>query len=318
MVLVVFIMSAVALSSVAFIENEDSQFRYNDTQARLQTIHQSVMVTRTFQNTPLLSGFTVDNGVLPENMKALITKPDSFVVYGSQSPIFDATPVDGVNDGVNETALTDDNESLLKGYRVGGYLSVPPSTTPTIYRDTWGRVDTDTDGAGADVDDDEDNFGWQVISDGSVYTTASLGLDGVVGGSSYDTDMSQTTQADDWSVQLPAGWSVSITNNGADITVDASSSRVFKVSLLVFLNNQWRQIMLDPAAPISILAGGATVEFNLSTQTQVPAGKHILVLVDEGGLGSSIPHGNATSDRKTKIINLFPRTLIDDISWVIE
>lgn len=179
MLLVVFILSAMALTATAFIENEDGQFRFEDTRSRLETLAR-VMVGqpwRTVNGQPEVSGFVADVGRLPECVEALLVRTAD--CDGDGNP--DAN--------VPAAWALDSTSGLWAGWN-GPYLSVlTDSQGNRVFRDGWGNPDT----AAPDP-----NFGWKTFAavdvDGApnaltdTLTVQSYGLGGADGGIDYETD----------------------------------------------------------------------------------------------------------------------------------
>lgn len=121
MLVVVFILSAIALMTLSFTNNADDQFRYEDTRTRLLKINRAIVGSQepVFESQSLLSGFVVDNGILPANLQGLVQKPAGFDDFGPKNPIFDPLPdVQGLNDGgVGIVTLNSTQEIIYKGHR---------------------------------------------------------------------------------------------------------------------------------------------------------------------------------------------------------
>ena len=79
LLVVVFILSTLALTGLALTETADSQLRFEDTQARLRALKRAVIgdTEPVFDGRRLLSGFVVDNGLLPDSLQTLSLLPDS-------------------------------------------------------------------------------------------------------------------------------------------------------------------------------------------------------------------------------------------------
>ena len=74
MLLVLFILSAIAFSTVSMTDRLDLQSRYDDTAVRLENIRSAVVgdPSRQTNNSPIVSGFVSDMGRLPNNLGELV------------------------------------------------------------------------------------------------------------------------------------------------------------------------------------------------------------------------------------------------------
>lgn len=315
MVVVLFILSAVALSTVAFTANSDDQFRYEETRTRLGEIRHAIVGERDalYAGSARLSGFVVENGLLPADLQGLREKPTGYDDFGGRTPLFDPDPdaVTGINDG-GEVALDAPNEMLLKGYRPA--LRLPPGGGG--YYDGFGNRGP------------APNDGWAIVADGVHFESTSLASDNAVGGVDYAQDISDDVVQDDWT-EILDGWTVTITNrSGVAITPVGS----LRVSLLVYVNDadavndfNWRRVTSDPIPiPAGGLAVGASVVAtfpNPTPDTRIPIGEHLLVGVDDpDGLPHTtddMPLLNADGTRVTGHAAFFPGTTRPMVELVI-
>lgn len=324
LLLVVFILSAIALSTVSFTNNADEQFRYEETQRRLLNIRRAVIGEEqaTFGGQRLLTGYVVDNGLLPADLKALVEQPPSLPDgFDVKIPQFDPEPdpATGLNNG-GEIALDALTEQLFKGYR-GSYLTVIPGSSKE-YRDGWGN----DPGAGLD-------FGWVVTPTPPDLTITSLGSDGQPGemlpGTDYDKDVSDTTQAVDWKHDVQ-GWQVRLKNaSGVDITA------ILRVSLLVYRNGQgWKRVTTNPLSCLdgdgdglvggSPCTGFADLSFPDLTLTiptdDISIGQHLLVVVQDPDGTPHTPDDlpfTSSGVRITQRVEFFGRTVLPTVEVVI-
>jgi prepilin-type N-terminal cleavage/methylation domain-containing protein len=318
MVVVIFILSAIALAAVAFTGNSDDQFRYEETRTRLNEIRRAIVGNgdAVYAGSARLSGFVVENGRLPTDVLALHTKPTDYDDFGTQFPLFDPVPdsVTDINDG-GEVTLNAANEMLLKGYQPN--LHLPAGGTG--YYDGWGNRAAPNDGWSVTPVPPVDNF-----------KTTSLGVDGAAGGSDYAQDMPDDVVQDDWT-QILDGWAVTLTNrSGTDITFTPPA--VLRVSLLVYMNDadavnafNWRRITSDPIPiPGGTLSDGAsvTVTFPDTTpDTRIPIGEHLLVAVrDPDGASHTADDTLFLSADGTNVTGhalFFPRTTRPVVELII-
>jgi prepilin-type N-terminal cleavage/methylation domain-containing protein len=326
MLLVVFILAAIALSTVSFTNNADDQFRYEETQRRLLAIRRAIAGDRdaTYQGQRSLSGYVTDNGLLPTALTSLLSLSGTQTPYGVKIPLFDPDPdpADGFNNG-GELTLPSSQAQLFKGHR-GGYLQlIPSSTTSPAYRDGWGN-------RGATPPDDLLNFGWlTAISTPTIgsITISSTGANGQVGGSGYDADSADTMTTNDWRQDV-SGWSVKVTTPVA-ITLTTN----LRVSLLVYENSptipggsRWKRLTstaipigtpMTPLTPVVVTFPDPALS---SIPTQVPIGQHLLVLTSDADTtphnSNEAPYPNA-ANAVVKRVSLFSFTTLPDVELVI-
>ncbi len=295
MLLVVFILSTLALTTLAFVDNQDDQFRFEDSRRRLEMIWRAIVgdTEPVYGGQVLVSGYVADNGDLPMDMTGLTgTAPAHFALSGLQSPRFDPTPEEltGLDSGAEVIPLDDAAEKLEKGWRPG-YLRLPPGDP--AFTDGWG-------------------FAW--LFDASVPDTrvlGSQGKDNAPGGDGYKADM--TSQV------LPAHWSVDIAGLSVYLRTTEDlylpSPAVIRVSMLVFINTgsgpRWLRLTTDGLncldgdgngsvdhdadkdTPELPCPNGQRLSFLAHTSrqsgTRIPVGRHLLVVVqdDDGDMYTS-------------------------------
>lgn len=188
LLVVVSLIGLLSLTAVALFDNAGDQDRFEVTRSRLASIRTAIIgdTSRTLNGEPILSGYVVDMGRLPSNLKELIELgsqtawSDSGFDVSSATQLESATPVSGVI-GV-----------LYGGWR-GPYLFGTPEASGTAFRDGWGTATSPTN-----VDD----YGWEVtLTDDDVppnivalgasavaIAVKSYGADRQVGGVDYDED----------------------------------------------------------------------------------------------------------------------------------
>jgi prepilin-type N-terminal cleavage/methylation domain-containing protein len=304
LLLVIVILSAVSFMMLSTVSNDVSQVRYEDTRNRLDHIRTAVLGPKTgstLWEKAMLSGYVVDNGVLPANIRELVENPDyagdnpatpDYDNFEARSPIFDPTPDgNGHNNGVDEIPLNDDQ--LMKGHR-GAYLI---GAINSKYRDGWGTRGS-ADGTGAmdcptapneiatdeGNNEDDDNHGWCVtlVDESSSnfpesFWVDSFGMDGqanALTGDAYEEDMpmSPAILSNDWKVELTG--SVTIRNlSGIDIDLSGSGDN-YRVVLLVYNNDtddvnpyNWLQLTSELSASNACLDGDGDDTCNGSSST---------------------------------------------------
>ncbi len=289
MVLVVFIMSGLSLMAVSFIDNEDSQYRYEETRDKLLQIRKAVLGNDQLLNNGqfLQSGYVVDNGLLPASVQDLIALPTDYDVFTLHAPIFDAEPDSG-------TGINDDAGVVLNN-------SADPGSTE--FYDGWGN-------------------GFLATPATNTIKFESRGLSNAIGGIDYKEDVSVTIE-ENWLVNIE-GWPLSVVNkSGADLTIAAGTGeQCARVSLLVFINDadqvnayNWKRLTSNCiAGNASLTADGscldgdgdglvatvacaqsATVTFAADTfqpPMLIPNGEHIAVLV----IDDDTPHNGSTAE----------------------
>ena len=290
MVLVLLIMGMVASLSVAFIDNEDNQLRYQESMSKLTVLHDSVIAERRYQDQVLLSGFVIDNGVLPPGIPNLInTPPAGWIPYSSIQPQYKIRSSDSY------TSLAE--ISLNKGYRIGSLRSGIDSLNN--FKDGWG-----------------DDF---VLSAASNDLT--LQYSGTGKGDQFNADVNKDVNEGDWSIALSEINSITIENQTGAAIADMNNSYLVAISIFKNLatatpNDQWHTFHANLDA-VSISDDDSHV-FSLSwlkedetdaNSERVPAGEHAIFIVEK------IPHGAV---KAKAILKFMPRFTQPTIKLVIE
>lgn len=276
LVLVMLIIGLVASTPLVFIDNQDNQFRYEETLKKLELIERAVYLPQTYRGEPVLSGFVVDNGVLPpasstassdaEELQPLIGKADNWYKDGTDEwAEYKAYDPYIVIDTLGTPFKIDDHPQL-KGYR-GNYLNDGLDSAQE-FKDGWGVEFT-------------------VSNSGANYTATYKG-DNAVHPFSYNTAASVAVGSDDWSVPL----------NQLDIHLTVSSGASRSVALLVFQNDHSASAASDSSLwttyhfSVSASSAGKSLPDNWSENgnslsaasaavINIPAGKHpVFVVVD--------------------------------------
>lgn len=275
LLVVVALMSVVGFMALSQVGDDLSQARYQDTENRLLALRRAVVGYEepVFNGQRLFSGYAADNGRLPldewglRSLIAIDTVDGQLDPYGPQNPIFDATPTDGFNDGIDETALVGPGLQLFKGWR-GPYLVARPGEKG-IYRDGWGNRDPDEN-------HDELDFGWfaDLATDAADANMSiiSWGRDGVPESAvpaetHYDEDIGIEISANDWMVPIGEGWRVKIHNGTAEPIILGAGS-CLRASLLVYSNQpqnidnkRWLRVTSTCVSPPSPLMGEESIDF---------------------------------------------------------
>jgi type II secretory pathway pseudopilin PulG len=323
MLLVVFILSTIALSTVSFVNNADEQFRYDDTRNRLEKIKTAVIgyPEQTLNRSPAVYGFVADIGRLPGNLQELV---EQGTLPGWQ---YDAA------------------SGLWAGWR-GPYLSVLPEHTSAVraFRDGWGNLGS------------APNYGWASFTatdiDGATNDLAdillvqSFGSDGTVGGAAYAADYPPTgserlIERFDHQLNL-RGWTVRVTFNNPPGGTDCGTgsfalpcnTATVRIRFYYPQNGafDW-PVSWPPANPddepylseslllaAGAVADGATLEqvFNFGTSNDkfVPCGIRSVGVIDDA-------NGSVFASGTQRIITLVPRRQLPemvsaDFIWDLE
>lgn len=142
LVLVLFIVALIATTPLLFIDNQDNQIRYDETLQKMQMIRDAIIQRQEYRNQPVLSGFVIDNGVLPNGIDALISNSENWQSVSQSKPYF---KIDDISP--SSTQLT--NIKILKGHK-GSYINKGIDSNNEL-RDGWGEpfnvaLSTDTNG----------------------------------------------------------------------------------------------------------------------------------------------------------------------------
>jgi type II secretory pathway pseudopilin PulG len=285
LLLVVFILSVAALSVVSLVDRTDEQIRFDDTRGRLRRIRQAIVGPEADAAGPrLLWGYVADLGVLPDDIESLVRIPAGADAFGSDEAVFDPDP--GASGDEIELDL------MAKGWR-GPYVTLPPSTDPASvrFRDGWGNLS---------ATDDDLHHGWSDLDPtANPFEIVSPGADGLAGGARYDADVAVEITGDDWRVDL-GGWAVDVRNgSGGEVEL--------RVSVLVYENGSWTR--RDSAQ--GAVADGETGSFAFDGGTQVPLGRHLVVVVEDSdttaGNGET-PYNHPGGPYVTRRVDFWPRT----------
>jgi len=292
LLVVVALLSAVALAGFSAVAEDQGQVRFNDTRNRLERLRLATLgpAGPAWDGGWRLSGYAADNGRLPDSVADVIGTPAGHASQAAVEPAFDPQPDAQCAQDGGESALSwSATHRLLKGHR-GDYLG--GATVNGEYRDGF---------ANRGATDDASNFGWVYATASDGFTLASLGADGVAGGTAaYDADQTLAIGAGDWRVDLN-GWQVTVVNrSGADRT---AADPALRASLLWFRNDasggKWYRVTtqaysgcLDgtgdglvggvPCADRVQLAFDADCDPDTATpDSEVPMGRHLVVLLSD-------------------------------------
>lgn len=282
LVLVMLIIGLVASTPLVFIDNQDNQFRYEETLKKLELIERAVYLPQTYRSEPVLSGFVIDNGILPpvpasSALQPLISKDGTWDIDGTDEwPEYrDYNPYIVIASGATPASIS--GYPQYKGYR-GNYLNEGLDSSREL-RDGWGVEYT-------------------VSNSGAIYTATYEGLN-AVHPTSYNTPASVAVKSEDWRVPL----------NEIDIhlTVPASGAS-HSVALIVFQNDHSASAATDSSLWTTYhftVASGAGHSFSENwhqngfemdaasvAATNIPAGQHPIFVVE-----TAVPDNPVDYDR---------------------
>lgn len=286
LMVVVFILSALALSAVSLVDTTDHQLRREDTQGRLFQLRRAIVGEA---GEPALSGYVADMGVLPTCVGDLVAAPSSAEAFGLKQAEF------------SSSITLPATHALPKGWR-GPYVVRPPGTDPSAarFRDGWGNVSRDA-GGDPDTATDASEHGWTFDVDAGALTITSRGADGTPGDSGeteYDADLSVEIASGEWRVDL-SGWSVDL-RNATGTTRSGLYVRLLVYGYEATSGHAWTA---HDTGTVD-LADAATGSVTFPEGTVVPIGRHLLVVVDS----DDEPFGHPAS-YVTRQVAFAPRSL---------
>ncbi|MEE2676695.1 MAG: type II secretion system protein [Planctomycetota bacterium] len=314
LLLVVFIMSVLAFSAVSLTDVMDSsqdQYRYE--RAKNQAVELKKAIIDRVETQQVVRGFVADVGALPANMTELAfgvvdkDPTDELILASSlQQPIYDFTPdAEGFNNGDGIPLTTSLN--LVKGFRgaalqtdegsprnfyIGSYLSdllpgknIYDGLTKPRFDDGWGNQNgsfstTLTVPASNALSLDDQTHGWVWNYDGNL-SISTFGKDGVSGGTEYSEDLILASiSPDDWSV-TPSDIQVELYNDLANLNL--GTPYAFVILAFNAKRDLW-QTVVSASFQIPQVGQIATTSFPSYLSTfRVPAGKHVLMLIENSG-----------------------------------
>lgn len=142
LVLVLLILGLIAATPLVFIENQDGQMRYQQTLDKLEQIDRALLSKIQHGQQPLLTGFIVENGVLPVvasgssvALMPLLNKDDDWNKSGSDDWQDYALVTPFYNGVASDAELP--VYAIQKGYRPGGYIR-KDRDSEGLLKDGWG------------------------------------------------------------------------------------------------------------------------------------------------------------------------------------
>lgn len=264
LVLVLFIVALIATTPLLFIDNQDNQIRYDETLQKMQMIRDAIIQRQEYRNQPILSGFVIDNGVLPNGIDALISNSENWQTVSQAKPYF---KID--NSSPSSSQLT--NIKILKGHK-GTYVNRGIDSSNEL-KDGWGEP-----------------FNVLLSTDASGFTKYEVGFTST---QPLIPSTSNAISAFDWQVPLSELDIVLINTSEAEISSPKPVVLlVFKNSDSSSLENNWLTYHFSP--PVIPSASEAFpnnnyyspednewfmngVQITDSSAILIPAGDHLLV-----------------------------------------
>ncbi|HCA51438.1 MAG TPA: hypothetical protein DEP12_13645 [Planctomycetaceae bacterium] len=347
LLLVVFIMSVLAFSAVSLTNTMDSsqdQYRYERAKNQAAVLKKAIIDRVETQQ--VVRGFVADVGALPANMTELAfgvvdkDPTDELILASSlQQPIYDFTPdTEGFNNG--DGILLTTSLNLVKGFRgatlqtdegsprnfyIGSYLSnllpgknIYDGPTKPRFDDGWGNQNgsfstTLTVPASNALSPDDQTHGWVWNYDGNL-SISTFGKDGVSGGTEYSEDLLLASIIpDDWSV-TPSDIQVELYNDLANLN---SVTQYAFVILAFNAKRELWQTIVSASFQLPQVGQIATTSFPSYLPTfRVPAGQHVLMLIENSGNHSTsissvtekIPGTDSNPEVQTLVLSPEPAT----------
>ncbi|WP_067861920.1 type II secretion system protein [Neptuniibacter marinus] len=282
LVLVMLIIGLIASTPLAFIDNQDNQLRYDESLAKMKLIKRAIYNQSTYQNQSLLSGFVVDNGVLPptsgtasqaaSELFPLIYKDDVWNKDGSNDWAAFGSVTPYLKLSASGSSLASSSYAQLKGYR-GAYLQEGIDSN-NEFLDGWG-------------------VGFEVSSTAVGDYYFNFKGDDRQHPSPFDVPVSGAVSSLDWQVPL----------NQLDIQVTNYSANPQKVALAVFKNKavstpaeRWTTYYFSVAAASGgvpsiersrLFTSSEWMESGASvtpSSTYIPAGQHAVFVIDDANV----------------------------------
>ena len=140
LVLVMVIMGVMASVSLTFIDEKDSQQRYQQSVEKLKMIQRFISSVHLYQGQLINSGFSADNGLNNELINMLLgyTSADDYYVY-SATPIFVNIDADDSSDANGSRKQIIVNTQLFKGSRPGLFDLSQYRDGEGKIKDSWGE-----------------------------------------------------------------------------------------------------------------------------------------------------------------------------------
>lgn len=309
LVLVLFLLGVLASIALTFVENEDSQQRYEKSLQKIDILKKSLVNIVMEGSQPLISGYVTDNGIMP-SIPAGNYKLSPLHNIGTLQTYAEKEPYYHYNNGANFIKITDTATnlsrelSLFKGFRNSPSLTSLLDSNNEI-RDEWGT-----------------NF--EVSSVSNNYQVALKSHPPLL-----NSDRNFTLSATDWSISINQvnAATIKISNNTGAVI---SNTNGYYVALLIYNNNstpgnaEWitYRSSLLPNIPTGIT--NITLTDKITTGSQVvidsnmliPVGGHILVLIDNDKI-AAVVQGDVvygSTNHSFKKFTIYPATSLPDLT----
>lgn len=218
LVLVMFIIALVASTPLLFIDEQDQQLRYDETVEKLSLMRDAIYQRQNYRNQPLLSGFIVDNGILPsgDTVDDLFALPSDWFSASQAQPYFNFVSTDA-SDAEAVSDLT-----LNKGHR-GRYIFSGLDS-----------ADEFRDGLGEEFSVSSSQASPVTVASQSKGTGVAVTIDAGALAEAYASNKPQTRLTDtSWQVPL-SSLNIELLNYDTSNAIPASDFQ--RVAVLVFRN----------------------------------------------------------------------------------
>lgn len=276
LVLVMLIIGLVASTPLVFIDNQDNQFRYEQTLDKMELIKRGVLLKSSHRNQPILSGFVIDNGVLPPasisasqnpiELQPLISKDGGWNVDSAEDWADFTVQTPWLLSSIVGSEFEASGYPISKGYR-GHYLNAGLDSNQE-FRDGWGE-------------------GFQVSSDGLEYQFNFHGSDVT----QYSSTVSGAFASSDWQVSL------------GELNLELSNDHPsdHRLAIAVFRNaaisdekGRWTTYFFSVTtsnvghsfSSIWSIASGGSIS-TVPATTEIPAGLHPVFVMNSASSGNS-------------------------------
>ena len=238
LLVVIALLGVVALAATTLIIDTGDEKRKDATEKNWDAIRKAMVgdTTLSLNNSPNLSGFVVDMGRLPNNLRELMVREFDDDNDPLTPPYFDQPAWSSIALSSAITGLSGTVTGTISGGWRGPYLYASGSDE---LRDGWMNKNN------AVAFDDALNFGWAVSASVTSIQVKSLGDGGVVGGDDYDEDFpadspTMTVHENDWLLTTASGTDFNIAFNKPPVTT--------------VTNLQFRLYFFedDPANPVNV------------------------------------------------------------------
>jgi len=302
LLVVVFLLSALALTGVSVVDDFDNQSRYDATGGRLLQLRAGMLGSAPGDGRGWTArGFVADNGQLPADIETMLRRPDDLAAFAAaRAPVF--APGGAADD------ITLSSYPLAKGWR-GPYLVLGATRAPdtAAFRDGWNNRN-------ALAADDALFFGW------SPFTTSDdpllLRSHGANGVADSDPDAVEDYDGDLVVPVVASAWSGAAAELAVTVSNATSASVGLRAVLLVWNGEDWTRVNGGRI----VVSPDATVSLPLPDE-RVPVGTHLVVLVEDANdtaEDGEVPYGHADGEPPiARRVTFAPRTAPEPVFWEV-